>query len=135
MRILTLAAGCAGLLVFAAPALAADFAGGQNLRCSVGEIQECEPALGCAGVTAADADVPTFVEIDFKAKTLSGTTPEGRAAESPIDHTVKDAGVIALQGTENGRAWSVRIDADGAMSVALADAAGAFVLFGACLPL
>jgi hypothetical protein len=137
LRALTLGISCATLLgcVQGFPSQAADFDGGKNLRCFVGEIQECEQALGCAGVTAADADIPVFVVVDFKAKKLSGTTPEGRSAESPIQRVAKDGGVVAIQGMENGRAWSARIDAAGALTAVVADRKGAFVLYGACLPL
>ena len=42
-------------------------------------------------------------------------------------------GSTVLQGTENGRAWSIVIDQQtGKLSGSVVDAEGAFLVFGAC---
>ena len=122
------------LLVGAAPALAADFDGKKPLQCFVGEIQECEPARECSRFTAAEVDLPEIVHIDFKTKELRGVTAEGRQVRTPVRSITKEGGSVSLQGHENGRSFSIVVDAvTGKLTGAATEPGGGFLVFGTCV--
>ena len=123
-----------GIALGAAPALAGDFDGEKPLQCFVGEIQECQPARECLRFTPAEIDLPEIIHVDFKAKELRGVTAEGRHVRTPIRSITREGGSVALQGHENGRSFSIVIDAvTGKLSGAATEPGAGFLVFGTCV--
>jgi hypothetical protein len=135
--------GSTGFLLAAAVGLAAPglagaamFDGSQNLVCVPTDAIQCEGAGECARTEVEALNLPKFLHIDFKKKQLRGTAA-GATEEttSEIQNLEKLGDRTLLQGSQNGRGWSLSIDAiTGDLTVAIADDDLAFVLFGVCQP-
>lgn len=102
------------------------------LVCVPVSVAECDATATCAEATLEDVGLPPGWRVDFAAKRVSAL---GADRSSPLQLVDVGEVVIVLQGGQNGRGWSVVIDrASGRMSLAVADAEGAFVLSGHCKP-
>jgi len=115
-------------------ASAADFDGSRNLLCAPTDAIQCEGAGECERAEVEDLNIPKFLTIDFKGKKLTGTVEGGASEEATkIQNIEKLESQTVLQGIQNGRGWSIVIDAaSGDMSVAVAGDDISFVLFGVC---
>ena len=113
---------------------AADFDGSQKLLCVPVEVQECTVGEGCERTTVDAVNLPQFIRVDFKKKTLNGTTPDGRSESTAIQNVqTREGDKTILQGADGPRAWSIVIDqATGKMSASVSDNSTGFVVFGAC---
>jgi len=121
----------ATLCVAAAPAVAADFDGSKPLICAAIDANDCALGIGCARGIAEDVNVPQFIRIDFSAKTI---TAAGRT--SPMQSQARADGMLALQGFEGRRAFSITIsESSGKLVGAIAGDEEGFLIFGACTPL
>ena len=125
-------------LALAAPGLAgaASFDGSNNLVCVPTDAIQCEGAGECVRTEVEALNLPKFLLVDFKKKQLRGTA-EGATEEttSKIQNVEKFGDRTLLQGSQNGRGWSLNIDAmTGDMTAAIAADDLAFVLFGVCQP-
>ena len=118
------------LLATAGSAAAAGFDGKSVLECTPASASQCDTAAACESVTLEEIGVPGPVRVDFKGKKLSSL--DGQRT-SPIRSVEINETVLIVQGSQNGRGWSIAIDrASGAMSGTIAESAGAFVLAGTC---
>ncbi len=119
-----------------APGLAgaADFDGSHDLLCVPTDAIQCEGAGECSRTEVEALNIPKFVQVEFKAKRLRGTRElSGSEEATAIQNVQKLEGQTVIQGAENGRGWSIVIDAQtGDMSAAIAGDDMAFVLFGVC---
>jgi hypothetical protein len=125
------------LLVFmtVAPAMAGDFDGSQPLIFAAIEIFECAAGGACERVTAESINLPQFLRINFKEKTISGTRGSGEVLITKILDMERFDGKLILQGMENGRGWSMVIaEATGKVALTASDDEVGFVAFGACTP-
>jgi hypothetical protein len=127
-RIARLALGAS--LVAGSAGAAGSFDGSKALVCSFNSVVACDSEGVCGAVEAGDMDLPGAIRVDFAGRRLRS---EDGQRSSPIDaKNVSDAALIA-QGSQNGRGWSMTIDrATGQMTGTIAEADGAFVLFGTC---
>jgi hypothetical protein len=123
------------VLETAAPSVqASEFDGSRNLLCAPKDVVECDTTARCERDSIEDIDLPSFIHVQFGKKRLV-SAGAGDQRETPIQNVQNVNGLTILQGAENGRAWSVVIDqTSGRMSGSIADAGGAFAIFGACLP-
>ncbi len=122
-------------LACAAGATAEDFDGSKTLVCVATDMLSCEGAGDCRRATAEDLNIPKFIYVDMKGKTLSGKLEDGSERTTPIVSVRKDDDRSILQGLEQGRGWSMVIMREnGDMSGAIAGEETAFVLLGACTP-
>ncbi len=115
-------------------AVAADFDGSRKLLCAPTDAVQCEGAGECERAEVEDLNIPKFLTIDFKSKELKGTV-EGTASDetTKIQNVEKLDNQTVLQGVQNGRGWSIVIDAtSGDMTAAVAGDDISFVLFGVC---
>jgi hypothetical protein len=115
-------------------ARAADFDGSRKLLCAPTDAIQCEGAGECERAEVEDLNIPKFLTIDFKKKKLTGTR-EGDASEeaTEIQNVETLESQTILQGIQNGRGWSIVIDAaSGDLSAAVAGDDISFVLFGVC---
>jgi hypothetical protein len=97
---------------------------------------DCQVASDCQRGTADSVNLPQFLKIDVKEKTLSTTEAgEGKRVTS-IKNFERVEGNMILQGAEGGRAWSMVIATEtGKVSASVSDNQVGFVVFGACTPL
>jgi hypothetical protein len=132
------ATGILAALALIAPThlLGDDVSGKDHLLCTVIEATQCTPDAECRTDDLGELNIPQFLEIDLKAKTVSTTKASGQGRSSPIGNLVRDGGLIVLQGLENGRAFSFEIDEhNGMASMAVARDGSTVSAFGVCTPL
>jgi len=117
-------------LVAARSAFAGDFDGKHALVCAPGAAAECDTDAVCEKVGREEVDLPDALQVDFKAKLVR--SPDGQRS-SPIRSVEVEPAVLIVQGSQNGRGWSMVIErASGRLSGTIAEAEGAFVLTGSC---
>ena len=122
----------AGLLI-SGLALADDISGVDEVICAATQVHICIENDSCYAATPAELDVPNFVVIDTKKKTISTTEASGLNRSTSFTSVVKGDGLIYLQGIEGERAFSFVIDeATGLMTVAVSRDGLAVSVFGAC---
>ena len=125
------------LLIWSIPALifAGDFDGSRPLICAILETFECSPGLDCIRGTAESVDIPQFLKIDFKTKTISGTKKDGTPRTATIGKKTLTDGKLILQGVQNGRGWNMVIaEETGKTTLSASDDKAGFVVFCACTP-
>lgn len=114
-----------------APAMAGDFDGSKNLICAPVQSMDCLAGTECVAGTPDDIAFPAFIRIDFAKKAIAGPK-----RTTPIRHMDKSEAQLLLQGSEDKFGWTLALDqASGGMTITIAHAGGAFVLFGNCTPL
>lgn len=119
-------------LAMPAAAHAAGVNGSKPMLCAVTEALECSYEGDCARETPEDINIPPFVVVDVKAKTLSEYRGERK---SPVQTVFEKDGHVVLQGYEK-RAWSMAISKDtGRLSVTATAPDTGFVIFGICTDL
>lgn len=117
--------------------------GSEAVICAAVEIMECVPDEACQRVSARDAGIPRFLQIDFAGQQITRTKPSGDEIASTIERSEVVDGRLILQGAEDGFegvpdgiGWSLSIDeTSGDMVLTASGADVAFVIFGACTPL
>jgi hypothetical protein len=122
---------CMTYLACASPVRAA---GEENapLLCAPGEPIQCESKGECAQGTIQGVRLPRFIRVDFAAQQLSGAV-EGGKVVTAIQNRQQLDGMLVLQGTENGRGWSMAInEKSGDMTLTVSGDQVGFVVFGAC---
>ena len=119
------------LCAVALPALSADFDGSKPLICAAIETNDCALGTDCQKGLAENLNMPQFIRLDFTKKTMGAS---GRS--SPIQHQVREGGMLVMQGFENYRAWSITInETSGKLVGAIAGDQEGFLVFGACTTL
>lgn len=110
------------------------FDGSANLTCATFEVVGCLEADQCTSGQARKFDLPEFMTLDFKKKSIHVTYEGGEMeADSPISNHQKSGTQLILQGIEEGVGWSMSIHRDtGKMSIASVGHELTFILFGAC---
>ena len=115
--------------------LADDLTGADKILCSTVQVVACWQDGDCADVPGSELNVPQFVQVDLVGKQLRTTQASGENRSTPIRIIERAGGRIALQGYEEGRAFSLVIDEDtGRVSFASAADERVVVVFGACTP-
>jgi hypothetical protein len=115
--------------------LADDLTGKDHLLCSAGTVTACDELGECAVAPAWVFNVPQFIEIDLRERTLSTTEASGEARSTPIKNLERADGTIVLQGFENGRAFSFLITEEtGLATVTVARDGIGVVVFASCTP-
>jgi hypothetical protein len=103
----------------------------QTLMCDLAGAAQCDGAAKCQPVTFEQIDLPPVIQVDFAEKQI--LTEDGQR-RSPIASVETHDAVLLLQGHQDGRGWTLVIErATGALSAAVADAEGGFVVTGACI--
>ena len=104
--------------------------GSVPVLCAAMEVLECDAGGECQRRGAEAANLPPFLKVDFKAKTIS--TVDG-SRKAPIHNVERVDGQVVLHGGQEGRGWSAVITSDtGKLSASVVLSGGAFVIFGAC---
>ena len=115
--------------------LADDLAGADRFVCAPAQVNICYEDGSCISAMPWDVNVPQFLEIDLKQKSIATTEASGEDRVTPIQSISEDDDAVFLQGVENGRAFSFVISkSSGFMSVAVAREFLTVTGFGACTP-
>lgn len=126
------------LLVVLLPAAspADDLSNQQMLLCTSVSVMRCHDDGECVTDVPWNLNIPQFIQVNLKDKSLSTTKASGENRSTPIKNLSREGGEIYLQGVEGGRAFSFVInEATGMMSVAVAADGKVVSVFGACTPL
>jgi hypothetical protein len=122
-----------GLLFLAGMALADDVSKTDRLLCSAAEVIVCFEGAECTDVLPWELDVPQFVVIDLKQKSIATTRASGENRSTPIQSLHRSDSATFLQGIEGGRAFSFVIDhLTGLLTVAVSRDGLTVSVFGAC---
>ena len=120
------------LILTPLPITAGQFDGSVPLLCAVIQVVECAGGGECYPVQPEVANIPRFLKINFKKKTISATEDSGRKEVTKIKNIEHANGKVVLQGSENGRGWTMVISEEtGKMSATVSDDQVGFVVFGA----
>ena len=120
---------------FSSQALAGDFDGSKPLICAIIEVVECAPGSECSRSIPENFNLPQFVKINFKDRTITSKRPDGEEKVTLIEHIKRLNGELFLYGVEQGLGWiAVISETTGKVTVTLSDNQVAFNIFGACIP-
>jgi len=123
------------ILVAPAMTLADDLTGSETFLCTVVYASACTPDGECVGGPAWNLNIPQFIEVDLKEKTLSTTKASDENRSTRIKNLEREEDLIIFQGVENGRAFSFVItESTGMASIAVAMADKGIVAYGVCTP-
>lgn len=113
---------------------AATYDGSVPLLCAPIEIIECEAAGDCFNGTVEDVNIPQFIKVDVKKKTISAAEEGGKKAT--IKHLEHNNGRMIMHGGQEGRGWTMVISEEtGKMSATISEDQAGFIVFGACTPM
>ena len=113
-----------------------DVTGKDHLLCTVMQATQCTPDGECRSDHPWDLNIPQFLDVDLKAKTVTTTKASGQNRSSPIGNLARAGGLIVIQGYEDGRAFGFVIDeGNGIASMAVARDGSTVSAFGVCTPL
>jgi hypothetical protein len=117
-------------LSMAAVAGAADFDGSVPLTCKAEKGHDCLPTEATCKILKPETNIDPVYSVDFARKEIRSPF---RTALLKVQNTTTNKDSIVLQGTDLTAAWSALIDRKtGALTIALGDAQGAYVVFGQC---
>ena len=116
-----------------------DRGGGQPRRnvalaplCAPVQASECRRD-GCSDASVWELNLPQFVEIDLVGKTINTTRSSSENRSTSIDSVKRDAGLIVLQGYEQGRAFSMVItESTGFATMGITVDDGGVLIFASC---
>lgn len=127
-----LAMAFAGILT-AGLVQADNLTGVDEMICAAAQVKICIENDTCYSATPAELDVPAFVVINTRKKTISTTEASELNRSTAFSSVEKVDGLIYLQGMEGGRAFSFVIDEEsGHMTVAVSRDGLSVTIFGAC---
>ena len=113
--------------------LADNLDGVNEIVCAAAQVQICIENDQCYSATPAALNMPDFVVINFRKKTVSTTKASNENRSTPFTSVKKRDGLIYLQGIEGERAFSFVIDeASGKLTVAISSDGISIGVFGAC---
>lgn len=121
------------MLAMTTSAGAENVTGVDKMICAAGQAQICFETGECFAATPYELQVPDFILIDTKKRTVSTTRSSGANRSSEFAHLKREDGLISLQGFEGGRAFSFVIDElTGRLTAAIARDGLTITVFGAC---
>ena len=123
------------VLLAAAPISADVLKDTNRMLCVPGDVSHCVADMGCKSQLPEDENIPEFIEVDLKRKTLATTKASGEGRSTPIGSQLRQDGHIYLQGVENGRSFSMVIsEITGNLTFAIATDGQTATGFGDCTP-
>ena len=122
-------------LMSAAPVASDVLKDSNRVLCVPGSVNHCVNGKGCNSELPERENIPEFIEVDLKSKTLSTTRASGENRVTPIQNQSREAGYIFLQGVENGRTFSMVISENtGDLTFVIATDGETAAMFGDCTP-
>jgi len=111
-------------------ASAGDFDGSVPLTCTAEKGFDCLPGATSCGPLKPETNIEPVYGIDFAKKEIRSPF---RTSLLKVANVSTNRDSLVLQGAEGTAAWSAFVDQKtGALTVALADSQGAYVVFGQC---
>ena len=121
-----------GLLTFV-PVLAENISNADRIICSPADVKLCFENGECFDTNPWEVDMPEFVIIDLKKKTISTTRASGQDRSTTFSALQREDGMLFLQGIETGRAFSFVIEeTTGILTASVARDGTSISVFGAC---
>ena len=106
-----------------------------RLLCVPGDVSHCVLGEGCGMDAPETENIPEFIEVDLKKKTLATTKASGQNRITPILSQARSDGYIYLQGVENGRTFGMVIsESTGDLTFVVATDGETASMFGGCTP-
>lgn len=125
----------AAILLTGSLASADDVTGAKALLCAGTEAIVCNEYEGCESGPPWNWNIPSFIKFDLEGKELSTTEASGERRVTPIKSIHREEGLLFLQGTEQGRAFSFVInEGAGFITAAVAWDDYTVSVFGSCTP-
>ena len=122
-------------LLFALPVAGDVLKDADRMLCVPGPVFHCVADGGCNSGAPEDENIPDFIEVDLKRKTLAATRASGEDRSTPIKSQAREAGYIYLQGVENGRSFNMVIsESTGDLTFTVAADGETATMFGDCTP-
>ena len=122
-------------LLSASPVAADTLKDASRMLCVPGTVSHCVNGEGCNSELPETENIPEFIEVDLKSKTIAATKASGEDRSTPIKIQSRIEGYIYLQGLENGRTFSLVIsESTGDLTFAIAADGETAVMFGGCTP-
>jgi len=126
-----------GITLFASSSVSAkvEIDGSANLICAAFDVMACVDGVRCSRGEARSFEMPEFMSVDFKKKTVHATydSESEKTANSPIKNSEISGNQLILQGVENNHGWTMAINREsGRMSLAVVGHEVSFSIFGAC---
>ncbi len=123
------------LLMFVSPVFSDSLEGADRMLCVPGQVSHCVVNGDCDSELPEDENIPEFIELDLKQKTLATTRASGENRTTPISNISREAGYIYLHGLENGRSFSMVISENtGDLTFVIAADGETAAMFGDCTP-
>ena len=122
-------------IIFTTPAISDVLTDADRMLCASGPVSHCVEGVGCNLTGPEDENIPEFIEVDLKRKTLAATQASGLERSTPIQHQSRSEGNIYLQGIENDRLFSLIIkENSGDLSFSVIANGESATMFGNCTP-
>ena len=125
------------LALYSTPAtlLAEDIEDLKTIECAAIETYDCGFGENCARGSAADIDLPLFLNINFEKKIITGTEDDGDVRTTTIQKMEQLPGGVIIQGIEGGLGFSLSYNtATRKITGAVSGDQVGFVIFDACKP-
>ena len=121
-----------GLLAFV-PALAENISDADRIICSPADVKLCFENGECFDTSPWEIDMPEFIIIDLKKKTIRTTEASGQDRSTTFTAMERQDGVLFMQGIESGRAFSFVVEElTGILTASVARDGVSVSVFGAC---
>ena len=122
-------------LMFVTPLLSDVLKDVDRMLCVPGQVSHCEVNGDCNSTLPEKENIPEFIEVDLKRKTLATTRASGEDRSTPIRNISREAGYIYLHGVEGGRSFSMVISENtGDLTFVVAADGETAAMFGNCTP-
>ena len=132
-RLNTAALLCLMLIVSTAANAASKFDGSSNLICATFDITACVDGVTCAKGQARTFDMPEFLTVNFKKKSIHADYDGDKTADSPFQNFQKTENQLIIQGVENDHGWTFAVSkTTGRLSLSSVGEEVSFTMFGAC---
>jgi hypothetical protein len=119
--------------LFGGSVLAENLEGVDRMICAAGQARICFETGDCFEASPWELNMPEFIVIDLRKKSVSTTKASGRERSTTFSAVERDDEVIYLQGIEGGRAFSFVIDEiTGILTASIARDGISVSVFGAC---
>jgi len=106
-----------------------------RILCAPGQVSHCVVNGDCSSELPEDENIPEFIEVDLKRKTLATTRASGENRSTPIHNISRESGYIYLLGVEGGRSFSMVIsEITGDLTFVVAADGETAAMFGDCTP-
>ncbi len=112
-----------------------DIRGADQLLCSTLQASICLPDDGCTTVPASALNIPRFINVDTRAKTLSTTAASGENRHTQVSSVERADGLLRMHGYEQGRAFTLLVpELSGEATFTSVSEGRGVVVFAACTP-